>query len=977
MGAGKSVRRKKSRRNDSISISDVDGAKEQRSVQQLASEYGCSYDIAQAAFVAGDKDVNAARQLLARGSNKNLLQPPTPAGNVPMTFYPAATGLGTYSALQDEINLAMAISLSEQASPQVRPKSFNANDGASAAATAIAAAEALGGHQHEGTVAAPKGKGAVKSNGTHATPSAGAAGSDAIAGKTQEERDYELALKMSQETSDKAETTVAGESANVRDELAQLVGASTKEEGDVIWESSIINDRVFLPWTDHCLNDEEFFPKKPFEDPDGLMTLTAKQYDRLDGWQRPSQFIGSGAQIVMDKMSSKAINQSIVGDCSFLCGLASAAEYENRFGQRLITGNLYPQDEKGKPMYNPSGKYICSFEICGLRRKVVIDDQFPVDRHGTLLCSTSHNKRELWVSLLEKAYMKVRGGYGFFHGSDTGTDLHALCGWLPENIVLGEQGFDTEFQWSKLHAAFNAGDCLVNLATSAMENHTMVMDDHSPNYYSQSTGLVPNHAYAVLDMKEAFGHRLLQVKNPWSRQRWNGKFSDVDTASWTPELQQALQYDFSLQSHIDNGIFWIDWDSVVQNFRSASVSWNPKYFGHERRFHGKWIEDSTAGGSIENPLFGNNPQYILEINTPQHTVAWFLLSKHLTEWSESDWITLHIFKSEKGSNSSTVNRVYHPNKALYQGTYINSNNYLAQFDIPAGKHTFIVVPSQLYTRTLSFSLQIMMSVPFQAMSIPQESAPFYKKVRGEWSIDTAGGSCNCPTYETNPQHELIVHGNTKLLMKLYILDRSSAMNIRLMKKRDLLVGMTTVAHSGNYYPGFSFLEISVDPGVYVVVPSTFNPGEMKTYTLEVFSDRASFELSSIPLIEDMPFETNFTGVFDESNAMGSQQHGVYFKNPEILLNCEQTCQVLILMKMLDMDIPFPTNVSMYDLRTKSLLSSSGPYQVSTSGIRTQLVTITPSEYGYCIIPSTQDPMTFGTFEISVFSTSKITLTTGS
>ena len=45
----------------------------------------------------------------------------------------------------------------------------------------------------------------------------------------------------------------------------------------------------------------------------------------------------------------------------------------------------------------------------GVARRVLVDDLLPVDKYGNLLCSHTdgRDELELWVPIIEKAYMKL------------------------------------------------------------------------------------------------------------------------------------------------------------------------------------------------------------------------------------------------------------------------------------------------------------------------------------------------------------------------------------------------------------------------------------------------------------------------------------------------------------------------------------------------------------------------------------------
>ena len=111
----------------------------------------------------------------------------------------------------------------------------------------------------------------------------------------------------------------------------------------------------------------------------------------------------------------------IPNNLSLDIGLSDYCRWISSLFQLLIDNNIYtennsqhflrriyPQDENGTPIYNPSGKYWVKLYHMGEERKVEIDDKFPVNKFTfqPLLpqCSSEY---ELWPLILTKSIIKL------------------------------------------------------------------------------------------------------------------------------------------------------------------------------------------------------------------------------------------------------------------------------------------------------------------------------------------------------------------------------------------------------------------------------------------------------------------------------------------------------------------------------------------------------------------------------------------
>ncbi|PVU99781.1 hypothetical protein BB559_000414 [Furculomyces boomerangus] len=741
----------------------------------------------------------------------------------------------------------------------------------------------------------------------------------------------------------------------------------------VALNTSYVNGVACVPWEDkdsNCYSTES----NSYKDDRGKLLLSETQRKSFGSWKRLSKFYKDNFKFKVLKGDN--ITQDTVTDCSFVASLIVCIEHEIHHNTKLISNLLYPQNSNKEPIFNPSGKYIARLFINGFWRRVDIDDYVPVSQKGKLMCTYSTDDAFI-IPLIEKAYLKVMGGYAF-PGSNSSVDLHTQV--------------DKEKTWKRIFEGFKKGELLITIATGEIGRNQR-----------ESLGLVPLHAYAVLDIVEIMSYRLVKVKNPWSQFSWKGKFSSLDSNVWNTKLSKALSYDPNSAGSRDNGIFWIDYDSIVEYFDGIHLNWNPELFEHKSINYFNW--DAPNRITIDQNNISNNPQFRLRMN--KGTVSgrvWLLLSKHvMTTETNSDYISLHMYKNEgdfelkrKGDVGTSLGvdetlrneslseyLILESGNAFRTGEYINSPHILMQMDLEEGSDIsdyMLVVSQRDRDKSLYFSLSVYSTVEFEISSL--QGYKYNEIVKSKWDNRLSGGNSLSPDYLNNPQFSLVFPSDTSMGETRFsghiILETlfDYPVQIRVFRGGYLVTvasSINTVAQSGKYRHKLCSLKLDkLIESNYTILVSTYEPLLFGHFSLTV-SMNSPFKLNQLPREGSGMRHKVMSGKWIVGvNSMGNKNNVNYHLNPKYSIKTSYPTYIFARLYVVGLDSNFPSlNLSVFESQKNNslgtLVATSGPYSNIPQGAVIQKTLLKNGGSEYVIIPSSWEPDFEGEYTIHFYS----------
>ncbi|CAE7220045.1 DEK1 [Symbiodinium natans] len=247
-------------------------------------------------------------------------------------------------------------------------------------------------------------------------------------------------------------------------------------------------------------------------------------------WERATDFLDD-PKLTIDGQNANDVDQGDVGDCYLLGGTAAIVRRRRSFVRTVF------------PAYDIQvGVYGVLFSMEGHYTYEIVDDYLPVNNSSKRVWAKSTSPQELWVSILEKAYFKLYKCVETCYGGHTPDAVHSfLSGVHGKYLLCPAYHKEPSVYFEKLKVAYEAGEVLT----------TDFWKPSKGKYADSWLGLIGNHSYSILEVKEAHGHQMLCIRNPHAQGEWKGPWSDK-SEEWTDELREAFGV-----ANKDEGVFWM------------------------------------------------------------------------------------------------------------------------------------------------------------------------------------------------------------------------------------------------------------------------------------------------------------------------------------------------------------------------------------------------------------------------------------
>lgn len=363
-------------------------------------------------------------------------------------------------------------------------------------------------------------------------------------------------------------------------------------------------------------------------------------------WRRPVA-ITSGAEYFAPTAQYNTVccEQGTLPDDTFLGALMATCVFP---GRDLIE-NIFASRPEDFKTY---GVYTCRFYVEGEWVDVITDTNLPCIRdeansqNVSLAYGRSGNPKEMWVSLVEKAYAKAVGSYEAIEKVKAHEALLHLTGGSIQNMHLHDESikdfqvagglfkflnknFRNDTMILLMPAEFNTPESGQSAAGGTASNSSAVggssasivsgVDDSTQDEKKDERNaraaeleamesLRPenmfhaNKLYSIIACRDVGGFELLLLHSPWpANKQWRGGWSDKST-DWDlyPEMQQEFDEDPTLPwtRRRPNGYFWMTAKNVSKYFNLMYLC---KLFPNERFNYycvtGDW-RAKCAGGAV-------------------------------------------------------------------------------------------------------------------------------------------------------------------------------------------------------------------------------------------------------------------------------------------------------------------------------------------------------------------------------------------